>query len=150
MVISVRSVRGAIAVVVLAAMALSGCGGDGPRPLASGGASVDPAPSVSPSTSPATSAPAGDEYLISDARVTKVEGTEGFIHWVVTFDASWDGSSPPEEALCTWRTYDSSGTENFRAARTIDGPGDDIEIGDVYPDEIAGVPVEAKVTCRQD
>ena len=77
-----------------------------------------------------------------------MEGTEGFIHWVVTFDASWEGSGDPDEALCTWRTYDSSGTENFRAARPIEGPGDDIVIGDVYPDEIAGVPVEAKVTCR--
>ena len=141
-----RWARTSVAVVVAASTILSGCGGDdnnGPRPLASS-ASADQTP---PSSS-AASTPAGDGYEISDARVTKVEGTEGFIHWVVTFDASWDGSGDPDEALCTWRTYDSSGTENFRAARPIDGPGDDIVIGDVYPDEIAGVPVEAKVTCR--
>ena len=145
MVTAVRPVGAVIAVVVSAATVLTGCGGDDgpPRPLASGHASVSPTSSTSP-----TSTPADDAYAISDARVTKVEGTEGFIQWVVTFDASWEGSGDPEESLCTWRTYDSSGTENFRAAAPIEGPGDDIVIGEVYPDEIAGVPVEAKVTCR--
>ena len=143
--ISVRPVRAALAVVVSAAAVLSGCGDDdgAPRPLASGPTSVSPT-----STASTASTPADDAYAISDARVTKVEGTEGFIQWVVTFDASWEGSGDPEESLCTWRTYDSSGTENFRAAAPIQGPGDDIVIGEVYPDEIAGVPVEAKVTCR--
>ena len=144
-----RWARVAVSIAVAAATLLAGCGSDDdttPRPLASGSASV----SSTPSTSPAASTPESDGYAISDARVTKVEGTEGFIHWVVTFDASWQGSGAPEEALCTWRTYDAAGTENFRAAGPIEGPGDDIVIGDVFPDEIAGVPVAAKVTCRHD
>jgi hypothetical protein len=142
-----RWAQAAIGIAVVAATTLSGCGADdnAPRPLASGRPSAVPPPAAS---SPATSTPAGDAYAISDARVTKVEGTEGFIQWVVTFDASWQGSGAPEEALCIWRTYNSAGTENFRAAGPIEGPGRDIQIGDVYPDEIAGVPVEAKVTCR--
>ncbi len=107
-------------------------------------------PRAQPDGTPTPSTSIAEGYVITDERVTKVEaGEEGFIFWIVTFDATWQSSAQPYEALCVWRMYDAGGDVNARGARRIDGPGDDIEIGDAYPDEIPGVPVEASVTCRE-
>lgn len=91
-----------------------------------------------------------ESYSVSDERVTKDELAGGGIYWFVTFDAAWDGSGEPYEARCIWKTYDPTGTLNARDSRTIDGPGDDIRIGEIYPDEVPGVPVEARVACAAD
>lgn len=113
------------------------------------GCSEDPRPSARPSSSPSspTAQARPGNYVISDEKVVKEKLVDGAIRWAITLDAEWTGTEEPDESRCVFITYRSDGERNYQAASLLAGPGDDVRLGELYPDEVAGVPTSVTITC---
>ena len=105
---------------------------------------------VQASSSPSPAVP-GDEdrtYAISDVGLVRRDDAMADVVWSISFDASWTGIGPPQRSKCRWRLLDDEGlTMVVGAVYLNEAEVDDHPTPEVFPDEVAGVPKGASVTC---
>lgn len=99
-------------------------------------------------TTPSATSSSDDSYEISDVTLHKISDPVPGVFWVVTYDARWMGASEPQPARCIWRMKNAEGMTIVQGGFELEGAElDDRKAGDAYPDEIAGQPATADVTC---
>lgn len=103
---------------------------------------------ASPTTAAPETAPGEPTYEVGDVRLVRRDDPIADVVWSVSFDASWTGPGPPERTKCRWRLLDDEGLTMVVGAVYLEEPEvDDQPTAEVFPDEIAGVPKGAAVTC---
>lgn len=126
------------------------CGGEGKEP-----SSVSPLLSMSapPSTEPSISGSpvspdpaASPSFAFTDIEIVTTDDPVADVIWSIRFDAEWTGSGAPPEIRCGWRMYDENGDQNMLGVIGVTET-DNILTQPVYPDEIAGRPVTARIVC---
>ena len=90
----------------------------------------------------------GTGYVVTDVRLIKTPDPVAQVIWSASFDAEWSGPGDPEPMRCRWQLLDEKKRSIAEGIVDVDGSThDDIETPPIYPDEFAGVPRSARITC---
>lgn len=109
---------------------------------------VRPSPRTGVTPTPSESSGRVQEYALSDVRLQKIRDPVPGVFWLVTFDARWQGSGPPQAVRCLWKMKNADGLTIVQGAFDLEAQEvDDRRAGEAYPDEIPGQPVVAEMTC---
>ena len=101
--------------------------------------------STSPTPSPSDP---GTGYVVADVRLIKTPDPVAQVIWSASFDAEWSGAGDPEPTRCRWQLLDEKKRSIAEGIVHIDESNhDDAQTPPIYPDEFAGVPRSARVTC---
>ena len=99
------------------------------------------------SPTPSSSDP-GTGYIVTDVRLVKTPDPVAQVIWSASFDAEWSGPGDPEPTRCRWQLLDEKKRSIADGIVHIEEASlDDKGTPPVYPDEFAGVPRSARITC---
>ena len=101
-------------------------------------------PSETSTTSPVPEASPTFEF--TGIEIVTTDDPVADVIWSIRFDADWTGEGPAPEIRCRWRMYDEYGDQNMLGVVDVTETAD-ILTQPVYPDEIAGRPVTARIVC---
>ena len=97
-----------------------------------------------PVTTSTSAAPQAEGWEVSDERVWT---RDDLAFWIVSYDARWLESGPPQPQKCVFKVKNQEGTVVRQTGETLE-EGDDVEAETIYPDEVPGQPTTVSVDCE--
>ena len=83
-------------------------------------------------------------WNVSDAKVTT---RDDLAYWIVSYDAEWSGTGPPEEQKCVFKVRNQEGIVVVQTGEML-AEGDDVEAETIYPGDVPGQPQTVSIECK--
>lgn len=83
-------------------------------------------------------------WNVSDGKVTT---RDDLAYWIVSYDAEWSGTGPPEEQKCVFKVRNQEGIVVVQTGEIL-AEGDDVEAETIYPGDVPGQPQTVAIECK--